>query len=44
MQMFPMVSEVNAISEELDKKCKFELVLISPQARGKKEGRTEVSC
>ena len=43
IEMFPMVSEANAISEELDKKCKFELALISPQARGKKDGRTEAS-
>ena len=43
IEMFPMVSEANAISEELDKKCKFELALISPQARGKKDGRTEAT-
>jgi len=37
-----MVNEANAMSEELDKKVKYELALISPQARGLKEGRTEV--
>jgi hypothetical protein len=37
-----MVNEANAMSEEMDKKVKYELALISPQARGLKEGRTEV--
>ncbi|XP_066301763.1 kinesin-like protein KIF28 isoform X1 [Branchiostoma lanceolatum] len=41
--MMPMVNEANAMSEELDKKCRFEIALVSPQARGLKEGRTEVS-
>lgn len=34
IEIIPMVNEVNAISEELDKKTWFEIVLISPQARG----------
>lgn len=38
-----MINEANAMSEEMDKKTKFEIALISPQAKGKKEGRTEVS-
>ena len=38
-----MVGEANALSEEMDKKVQFELALISPQARGQKEGKTEVS-
>ncbi|XP_073236742.1 kinesin-like protein KIF28P [Porites lutea] len=42
VQMVPMISETNAMAEELDKKVKFEILLISPQARGLKEGRTEV--
>lgn len=42
IHMLPMVNEANAMSEELDKKVKFEIALIAPQARGLKEGRTEV--
>ncbi|KAK7109967.1 hypothetical protein V1264_013913 [Littorina saxatilis] len=42
IELLPMVNEANAMSEELDKKVKYELALISPQARGLKEGRTEV--
>lgn len=42
IQIWPMINEANAMSEELDKKVKFEIILIAPQARGKKEGRTEV--
>ncbi|XP_076810506.1 kinesin-like protein KIF28 isoform X2 [Clavelina lepadiformis] len=43
IQIMPMVNEANAISEELDKKMLYEIALISPQARGLKDGRTEVS-
>ena len=42
IHMLPMVNEANAMSEELDKKVKFEVALIAPQARGLKDGRTEV--
>ena len=42
IELLPMVNEANAMSEELDKKVKYELALISPQGRGLKEGRTEV--
>ncbi|XP_005092304.1 kinesin-like protein KIF28P [Aplysia californica] len=42
VQLLPMVSEANAMSEELDKKVKFEICLISARARGLKEGPTEV--
>ena len=38
----PMVSEANAMSEELDMKMFYEIVLISPQARGLNYGRTKV--
>lgn len=38
IEIIPMVNEVNAISEELDKKTWFEIVLISPQARGETKG------
>lgn len=40
--MLPMVNEADAMSAELDKKVKFELALVSPQARGLKGGKTEV--
>ena len=42
IELLPMVNEANAMSEEMDKKVKYELALISPQARGLKDGRTEV--
>jgi len=42
LKILPMISEANAMSEELDKKMIFEPVLISPQARGDKNGRTEL--
>ena len=42
MEMLPAVEEANSISEELDKKKKFELMLVSPEARGQLTGRTEV--
>uniref|UniRef100_A0A2C9KML9 Kinesin-like KIF1-type domain-containing protein n=2 Tax=Biomphalaria TaxID=6525 RepID=A0A2C9KML9_BIOGL len=37
-----MVYEANAMSEELDKKVKFEICLVSPKTRGLKEGMSEV--
>lgn len=40
--MIPSVEEANAMSEELDKKVKFEIVMLSPRARGLQHGRTEV--
>ncbi|XP_046350118.2 kinesin-like protein KIF28P isoform X2 [Haliotis rufescens] len=43
IQLLPMVNEANAMSEELDKKVKFEIALVSPQARGLQHGRTEVN-
>ncbi|XP_069105023.1 kinesin-like protein KIF28P isoform X2 [Argopecten irradians] len=42
VQMLQLVNEANAMSEELDKKVKFEVALMSPQARGLKDGRTAV--
>ncbi|CAH1788618.1 unnamed protein product [Owenia fusiformis] len=42
IQLLPMINETNAISEELNKKVGFEVVLVSPQARGLKEGKTEI--
>ncbi|XP_006815172.1 kinesin-like protein KIF28 [Saccoglossus kowalevskii] len=42
VDMLPAVEEANAISEELDRKVKFEIVVISAKARGLTSGRTEV--
>ncbi|EDO42435.1 predicted protein, partial [Nematostella vectensis] len=42
IQLVPMVNEATAMAEELGKKVRFEVMLVSPQARGLKEGRTEV--
>jgi len=42
LKLLPMINEANAMSEELDKKVSFEPVLVSPQARGEKDGRTIV--
>ncbi|EDV26227.1 uncharacterized protein TRIADDRAFT_23272, partial [Trichoplax adhaerens] len=42
MKIMQFISEANAMSEELNKKVVFEIVLVSPQARGLKEGRTEI--
>lgn len=42
LEVLPGVEEANAISEELDKKVKFEIMLLSPQWLGKMSGRTEV--
>ncbi|XP_072041898.1 kinesin-like protein KIF28P [Amphiura filiformis] len=43
IELMPMVSEANAMSEELKKRVRFEIALISPQSRGLKHGRTEVA-
>ena len=42
VEIWPLISRANAMSTEMDKKVKFEIVLISPQARGDKAGRTQV--
>ncbi|XP_013402033.1 kinesin-like protein KIF28P [Lingula anatina] len=42
VRTMPMVNQCNAMSECLNKKRFFEIALVSPQARGLKEGRTEV--
>ena len=41
--LMPMVQEANAIAEELGKTVTFEIILVSPQAFGQKDGRAEVS-
>ena len=43
IEMLPAVEEANSISEELDRKKKFEVLLVSPEARGELKGRTKVS-
>ncbi len=40
--VMPAVEEANSISEELDKRVKFEIVLIAPQLLGKMKGKAEV--
>ncbi len=42
IEMLPAIQEANAISEELDKKKKFEVMLVSGAARGDPKGRTQV--
>ena len=38
IDVMPAVEEANSISEELDKKVKFEIILISPHMLGKMQG------
>ena len=38
----PAVEEANSISEELDKRVKFEILIISPQALGKSGAKNQV--
>jgi hypothetical protein len=42
VRILPMLNEANSMSEELDKKVKFEVALVAPMARGLKEGSTDV--
>ncbi|XP_022241347.1 kinesin-like protein KIF28P [Limulus polyphemus] len=42
LEVLPGIEEANSISEELDKRVKFEIMLVSPQILGKLTGRTEV--
>ncbi|XP_074652315.1 kinesin-like protein KIF28 isoform X3 [Tubulanus polymorphus] len=42
MDTLPAVTEANAISEELDRKMKFEIVIVPAEARGELRGRPEV--
>ena len=39
----PAVEEANGISEELDKRVKFEIILISPQMLKTMQTKAEVS-
>ncbi|CAH1773103.1 unnamed protein product [Owenia fusiformis] len=42
MEVLPAIEEANSISEELDKKLKFDAIVVSPEARGDIKGRSEV--
>lgn len=42
MEVLPGVEEANAISEELEKNTRFEMMLVAPQFLGKTGERTEV--
>lgn len=42
VELMPSVENANSISEDLDKKMKFELMMVSPEARGELTGRTQV--
>ena len=42
MDILPAVEEANSISEELDKKKKFNVELVSPEGRGELTGRQQV--
>ncbi|ESO84800.1 hypothetical protein LOTGIDRAFT_176099, partial [Lottia gigantea] len=42
IQLLPMINEANAMSEELGKKVKFEIALVSSQALGLEHEKTEV--
>ncbi|PIK54089.1 hypothetical protein BSL78_09017 [Apostichopus japonicus] len=43
VELMPHVNEANAMSDELKKRIRFEIVLISPQSQGLSHGRTQVS-
>ncbi|XP_045207845.2 kinesin-like protein KIF28P isoform X2 [Mercenaria mercenaria] len=42
LEIMPGVEEANSISEALEKRKRFDLVIVSPEARGELTGRTEV--
>ena len=42
IEIMPGVEEANSIGEALDKNRRFDLVIVSPEARGELTGRTEV--
>lgn len=43
MTVIPAVEEANSISIELDKRVKFEIVLVAPQILGTDRKQSEVS-
>jgi len=43
INILPLVQNVNAMAEEMQKPVAFSMMLVSPEARGLDHGRTEVS-
>jgi len=43
INILPLVQNVNAMAEEMQKPVAFSIMLVSPEARGLEHGRTEVS-
>ena len=43
LSVMPLVSGANDMAEDIQKPVKFEIVLVSAEARGLEDGRTEVS-
>jgi len=44
INILPLVQNVNAMAEEMQKPVAFSIMLVSPEARGLEHGRTEVHC
>lgn len=42
ISVLPIVQNVNAMTKDMDKPVKFDMLLVSPEARGFDSGRTEV--
>lgn len=42
MEVLPAIDEANAISEELERNTRFEVMLVAPRILGKNSDRTEV--
>ena len=42
MSLMQLVQDVNAMAEDLFKPIQFNIILVSPEARGLESGRTEV--
>lgn len=42
VEVLRLVNEANAMSEEMDRKVKFEVILVAPNYRGQLIGTTEV--
>jgi len=43
ISVLPLVQNVNAMADEMQKPVAFSMMLVSPEARGLDHGRTEVS-
>lgn len=42
INILPLVQNINAMAEEMQKPVAFSMMLVSPEARGLDHGRTEV--